>query len=81
MAPVSYGIWYRCENMNVSIIKQGVALGTRLNVQVCRPNVYMRYSSDNHHSCYHIRRNFPVTLKDQLTEGCSCRYLLPAKIL
>lgn len=56
-------------------MKQGVALGIRPNVQLCRPNLYMRYSADKHDSCYHVRRNCPVANLAQLPEGCSCRYL------
>jgi hypothetical protein len=79
MAPVSYGLWQRCEYTNLTIMKQGVALGIRPNVQTCRPNVYMRYSADKFDTCYYIRRNCPVTEKAQLPEGCSCRYLPSAK--
>lgn len=75
MAPVSYGLWERCESINATIIKQGVALGIRPNVQLCRPNLYMRYSPENYHRCYHIRRDCPVTPKENLPEECSCRYL------
>ncbi|CAF0766158.1 unnamed protein product [Rotaria sordida] len=79
MAPVSYGLWQRCEYANITIMKQGIALGIRPNVQICRPNRYMRYSSDNFDTCYHIRRNCPVTEQEQLPEGCLCRYLPSAK--
>jgi hypothetical protein len=79
MAPVDYGLWQRCEYTNITIMKQGVALGVRPNVQVCRPNRYMRYSVDNFDLCYHIRRNCPVTEPSQLPKGCSCRYLPSAK--
>ena len=81
MAPVSYGLWERCENTNITIMKQGVALGIRPNVQICRPNRYMRYSADKFDTCYYIRRNCPVTEKAQLPAGCSCRYLPSAKAL
>ncbi|CAF3442594.1 unnamed protein product [Rotaria sp. Silwood1] len=79
MAPVSYGLWQRCEYMNITIMKQGIPLGIRPNVQICRPNRYMRYSPENFDSCYHIRRNCPVTEPEKLHEGCSCRYLPSAK--
>lgn len=79
MAPVSYGLWQRCEYANITIMKQGVALGVRPNVQICRPNRYMRYSADKFDTCYHIRRNCPVIEPEQLPEGCSCRYLPSAK--
>jgi len=79
MAPVSYGLWQRCESINATIIKQGVALGLRHNVQQCYPNRYMRYSSDKFEPCYHIRRNCPVLQPSQIPEGCSCRYLPSAK--
>jgi len=81
MTPVSYGLWQRCEYTNVTIMKQGVALGTRPNVQICRPNRYMRYSVENFDTCYYIRRNCPVTEPEQLPNGCSCRYLPSAKAL
>jgi len=81
MGPVSYGLWQRCEYANVSIVKQGVALGTRHNVQLCRPNRYMRYSVANFDTCYYVRRNCPVTEPSQLPKGCSCRYLPSAKAL
>jgi len=81
MSPVSYGLWERCEYTNLTIMKQGVALGTRTNVQICRPNVYMRYSVDNFDTCYYIRRNCPVTEAGQLPKGCSCRYLPSARAL
>jgi len=79
MEPVSYGIWQRCEHINMTITKQGVALGIQQNIQICRPNHYMRYSPDKFPSCYHIRRNCPVTEENRLPEGCSCRYLPSAK--
>jgi len=79
MAPVSYGLWERCESMNITIMKQGVALGIRPNVQICRPNKYMRYSAKNFDVCYHIRRNCPVTEPAQLPKECSCSYLPSAK--
>jgi hypothetical protein len=79
MPPVSYGLWKRCEKTNVTITKQGVALGTRHNVQICRPNVYMRYSVNRFDTCYSIRRNCPVMEPGQLPAGCSCRYLPSAK--
>jgi hypothetical protein len=81
MAPVSYGIWQRCEFKNETIVKQGVALGIRPNIQICYPNRYMRYSPDKFDTCYHIRRNCPVTQTKPLPEGCSCRYLPSAKAL
>ena len=79
MTPVSYGLWERCEYTNISIIKQGVALGTQPNVQFCYPNRYLRYSPESYQACRNFRRNCPVTPKDQLPEGCSCRYLPSAK--
>jgi len=79
MPPVSYGLWQRCENNNITIMKQGVALGTRPNVQICRPNRYMRYSVESFDQCYNIRRNCPVMEAGQLPKGCSCRYLPSAK--
>jgi hypothetical protein len=79
MTPVSYGLWERCEYANITIMKQGIALGIRPNVQLCRPNRYMRYSPDKFDTCYYIRRNCPVTTAVQLPEGCSCRYLPSAK--
>jgi hypothetical protein len=81
MGPVTYGLWQRCEYLNLTIMKQGVALGVRPNVQVCRPNRYMRYSSKNFDACYNIRRNCPVVEAGQLPEGCSCRYLPSTKAL
>jgi len=79
MSPVSYGLWQRCEYTNVTIMKQGVALGTRPNVQICRPNRYMRYSVNDFEACYSVRRNCPVTEPGQLPKGCSCRYLPSAR--
>jgi len=79
MSPVSYGLWQRCEYSNITIMKQGIALGVQPNVQLCRPNLYMRYSPDKFDTCYHIRRNCPVTEPSQLPEGCSCRYLPSAR--
>lgn len=81
MSPVSYGLWERCENININIIKQGVSLGTRPNVQVCRPNRYMRYSSQNFDKCYHLRRNCPFLEQSQLPDVCKCRYLPSTKAL
>ncbi len=81
MTPVSYGLWERCEYVNITIMKQGVAIGTRPNVRICRPNRYMRYSVNNFDTCYYIRRNCPVTEPAQLPKGCSCRYLPSAKAL
>jgi len=75
MAPVSYGIWKRCEYTNVSVLRQGVAIGTLTNFQFCYPNYYMRYSPDNYNLCYNFRRRCSVLEKHQLPEGCSCRYL------
>jgi len=79
MSPVSYGLWQRCEYTNLTIMKQGVSIGTRPNVQICRPNYYMRYSAANFDACYHIRRNCPVIEPGKLPKGCSCRYLPSAK--
>lgn len=81
MAPVSYGLWQRCEYLNITIMKQGVALGIRPNVQTCRPNRYMRYSAEKFDTCYFIRRNCPVTDSLHLPADCSCRYLPSAKAL
>jgi len=81
MAPVSYGIWERCEYTNITVIKQGITIGTRTNVQFCYPNLYMRYSPDHYNSCRNFRRRCSVLGKDQLPEGCSCRYLPSAKAL
>lgn len=75
MAPVSYGLWERCEHVNFTVIKQGVALGIRPHIQICVPNRYMRYSPAKFPTCYQIRRNCPVIASDSLPEGCSCRYL------
>jgi hypothetical protein len=75
MEPVSYGLWQRCEYTNMTIVKQGVALGVRPHVQTCRPNVYLRYSPDKFRECYNIRRNCPVIQKEQIPQGCACRYL------
>jgi hypothetical protein len=60
-------------------MKQGLALGVRPNVQLCRPNRYMRYSPDNYETCYTIRRNCPLPDHAHTHEGCSCRYLPSAK--
>ena len=79
MAPVTYGLWQRCEYLNLTIMKQGVALGVRPNVPVCRPNRYMRYSPNNFDACYTIRRNCPVIQAGELPAGCSCRYLPSTK--
>ena len=81
MTPVSYGIWERCEYTNVSIIKQGVTVGYRANVQFCYPNRYMRFSPESHQICNHLRRSCPVLSKERIPEGCSCRYLPSAKAL
>jgi hypothetical protein len=81
MAPVSYGLWQRCESVNMTIMKQGVALGIRPNVQICRANRYMRYSPMKYDTCYHIRRNCPVVEPSQLPQGCSCNYLPSTKAL
>lgn len=75
MGPVSYGLWERCERFNWSITKQGIAVGTRPNVQICRPNRYMRYPSEKFPSCYPIRRECVTSEKVKLDNGCSCRYL------
>ncbi|UJR24920.1 hypothetical protein I4U23_006284 [Adineta vaga] len=75
MEPVSYGLWERCEYVNMTIIKQGVALGIRPHVQTCRPNLYMRYTPETFLTCYNIRRNCPVIQKNQIPSGCVCRYL------
>lgn len=75
MAPVSYGLWQRCENVDTQIIKQGVTIGTRKNVQICWPNLYMRYPPEKFDICYSNRRSCPVLDKDHLPEGCTCRYL------
>lgn len=79
MAPVSYGLWQRCEFVNIPVSKQGVPLGNRVNVSTCRPNRYMRYKVANFDTCYPIRRNCPVSETAQLPEGCSCRYLPSTK--
>jgi hypothetical protein len=79
MAPVSYGVWDRCERINQTALKQGVALGVEQNIKICRPNLYMRYSPDDYSTCYNIRRNCPVIEKSQLPKGCSCRYLPSTK--
>lgn len=81
MSPVSYGLWKRCENLNITIVKQGVSFGTRPNVEVCIPNRYMRYSFNNFDKCYHLRRNCPVNEQSQLPAVCSCRYLPSTKAL
>ncbi|CAF3756868.1 unnamed protein product [Rotaria magnacalcarata] len=81
MVPVSYGLWERCEYQNITINKQGIALGTRPNVLTCWPNQYMRYSPENFHPCYSIRRECPIKEKKNLPEGCSCRYLSSTKVL
>lgn len=79
MAPVHYGLWQRCEYTNMTIMKQGIALGVRPNVKICYPNLYMRYSSDKVDVCYNIRRSCPVIEPAQLPKGCSCGYLPSAK--
>lgn len=79
MSPVSYGLWQRCENMNISMTKQGITLGTRNNVRVCRPNWYMRYPIDKFPICYPIRRSCGVAENEELGDGCSCRYLPSTK--
>jgi hypothetical protein len=79
MAPTSYGIWERCEYTNVTIIRQGVTMGTRKNVQFCYPNVYMRYTPEHYTTCNNYRRRCSVLEKSQIPEGCSCRYLPSAK--
>ncbi|CAF0839522.1 unnamed protein product [Rotaria sordida] len=79
MGPVSYGLWERCEYTNITIIKQGLALGTRPNVRICWPNRYMRYSPDKYSTCSSIRRKCSVFDPSDLPEGCSCRYLPSAK--
>ena len=81
MTPVSYGIWERCEYTNITIIKQGVTVGTRADVQFCYPNRYMRYSPQSYQACHNFRRSCPVLSKDKIPEGCSCRYLPSAKAL
>ncbi|UJR23882.1 hypothetical protein I4U23_026854 [Adineta vaga] len=81
MGPVSYGLWKRCEYINMTIIKQGVALGVRSNVEICRPNRYMRFSPDKFDTCYYIHRQCPVMEASQLPDGCSCRYLPSTKAL
>ncbi|CAF3608659.1 unnamed protein product [Adineta steineri] len=81
VSPVSYGIWQRCEYSNLTIIKQGLALGVQPNVQICRPNLYMRYKPNEFNLCYNIRRYCPVLQVDQIPEGCSCRYLPSTKAL
>ncbi|CAF1398396.1 unnamed protein product [Adineta steineri] len=81
LSPVSYGLWQRCENTNLTIMKQGVALGVRPNVEICRPNLYMRYPPQKFNLCYNIRRNCPVLQVDQIPEGCSCRYLPSTRAL
>ncbi|CAF1155841.1 unnamed protein product [Adineta steineri] len=81
LSPVSYGLWQRCENTNLTIMKQGVALGVRPNVEICRPNLYMRYTPQKFSLCYNIRRNCPVLQVDQIPEGCSCRYLPSTRAL
>jgi hypothetical protein len=81
MTPVSYGIWERCEYTNITIIKQGVTIGTRTNVQFCYPNRYMRYSPNSYHTCNVWRRSCPVLTKDKIPAGCSCSYLPSAKAL
>lgn len=79
MAPVSYGLWQRCEYTSITITKQGVPLGVRPNVELCRPNHYMRYSPDKFDECYHIRRSCPVMKPEDIPKGCSCQYLPSAK--
>lgn len=79
MGRVSYGLWQRCETRNVTILKQGIALGVRTNVQTCQPNWYMRYSPSAFHSCFPIRRDCAVNLDSNIAPGCSCRYLPSTK--
>ena len=81
MPPVSYGLWQRCEYSNITIIKQGITLGSRSDVQICWPNRYMRYSSDNFDQCYAFRRDCPVKMNKDLPKGCSCNYLPSTKAL
>ena len=78
MTPVSYGLWQRCEYNNITISKQGIAIGIR-PVQVCYPNRYMRYAPEKYDTCDHIRRNCPVLQPADIPEGCSCRYLPSAR--
>ncbi|CAF0760193.1 unnamed protein product [Rotaria sp. Silwood1] len=79
MAPVSYGLWQRCEYSDIPLTKQGISIGTRPNVQICWPNRYMRYSPDKFDICYHQRRDCPVSETKNLSEGCSCHYLPSTK--
>lgn len=79
MTPVSYGIWERCEYTNLTLMRQGVTLGTRTNVQFCHPNRYMRYSTNNYTLCHNYRRKCSVFNQDQFPEGCSCQYLPSTK--
>lgn len=81
MTPVSYGIWERCEFTNITVIKQGITLGPRTNVQFCYPNRYMRYTPESYQKCYPSRRRCPVLSKEEIPEGCSCQYLPSAKAL
>lgn len=81
LPPTSYGLWQRCEHINHTVIKQGVALGTRQNVAICWPNRYMRYTPEKFDSCYNVRRNCPVSETVKLPEGCSCHYLPSTKVI
>ena len=63
----------------MTLLKQGVALGVRTDIKVCRPNRYMRYTPDTFHACYPTRRTCSVIDDDKLHEGCSCSYLPSTK--
>lgn len=81
MPPVTYGLWQRCEYENKSLTEQGVAVGVRLNVPICYPNRYLRYSPSSYRTCNFYRNKCPVMNKNDLLKECSCRYLPSSKAL
>ncbi|CAF0893229.1 unnamed protein product [Didymodactylos carnosus] len=78
LAPISYGLWERCEMQNVTFQKQGLPINQRATY-VCLPNRYLRYSADHNNECFHRRRECGLYSSQTLPDGCKCRYLPSTK--
>lgn len=79
MSPVTYGLWQRCEYENKTLTEQGIAIGIRLNVPICYPNRYLRYSPSSFKTCNFYRNKCAVVGKNDLPKECSCQYLPSSK--
>ncbi|CAF0892969.1 unnamed protein product [Didymodactylos carnosus] len=78
LAPISYGLWQRCEMQNVTFSKQAVGINAR-ETYVCMPNRYLRYNSEHNAECFYRRRECGLYSANSIPADCRCRYLPSTK--